>query len=92
LIDFDFKIIFNINILSNEKIRKFYITSQHKLVKFPNAKPKKEEKYLFEPIQNLNALAGDTKIVDKIGQDRYSNTLKYKSKKALSLRKINSSN
>ena len=43
------------------------------------AKPKKEEKYLFEPIQNLNALAGDTKIVDKIGQDRYSNTLKYKS-------------
>ncbi len=42
------------------------------------ATPKKEINYLFEPVVNLNAQAGDTKIVDKIGLARYSDTLKYK--------------
>ncbi len=42
------------------------------------AKPKTEQDYLFEPMVNMNALAGDTKIIDKIGLARYSDTLKYK--------------
>jgi hypothetical protein len=43
------------------------------------AKKKEEINNLFEPVVNLNAMAGDTKIVDKISLDRYSSTLKYKS-------------
>ena len=43
------------------------------------AKKKEELNNLFEPVVNLNAMAGDTKIVDKISLDRYSSTLKYKS-------------
>ncbi len=42
------------------------------------ATPKKEANYLFEPVVNLNAQAGDTKIVDKISKDRFLDTLKYK--------------
>ncbi len=42
------------------------------------ARPKKEVDYMFEPMKNDNALAGDTKIVDKIGLDRFSSALKYK--------------
>ncbi len=43
------------------------------------ATPKKEINYLFEPVENLNALAGDTKIVDKISaNNRYLDTLQYK--------------
>ena len=41
--------------------------------------PKIEIKNLFEPMKNDNALAGDTKIVDKTGLNRYGDTLKYKS-------------
>ena len=42
------------------------------------ARPKKEVNYMFKPMKNDNALAGDTKIVDKIGLDRFSSALKYK--------------
>ncbi len=42
------------------------------------ATPKKEINNLFEPVENLNAQAGDTKILDKIGLNRFSDTLKYK--------------
>ena len=42
------------------------------------AKPKKEINNLFEPIENLNAQAGDTEIVNKIGTARFLDTLKYK--------------
>jgi hypothetical protein len=42
------------------------------------ATPKKEINYLFEPVENLNATAGDTRILDKIGTERYLDTLKYK--------------
>ena len=42
------------------------------------ATPKKEINYMFEPMKNDNALAGDTKILDKIGLDRFSSALKYK--------------
>ncbi len=42
------------------------------------ATPKKEQNNLFEPMENLNAQAGDTKIVDKIGKSRFLDTLKYK--------------
>jgi hypothetical protein len=42
------------------------------------ATPKVEQDYLFEPVVNTNALAGDTKIIDKIGLTRYSDTLTYK--------------
>ena len=42
------------------------------------ARSKKEINNLFEPMKNENALAGDTKLVDKIGLDRYSSSLKYK--------------
>ncbi len=43
------------------------------------AKKKVKAPALFEPVVNLNALAGDTKIVDKISLDRFSSTLQYKS-------------
>ncbi len=42
------------------------------------ATPKQEINNLFEPVENLNAQAGDTKIIDKIGQNRFLDTLKYK--------------
>ena len=42
------------------------------------AKRKLEQNALFEPVVNLNAMAGDTKIVDKISLDRFSSTLQYK--------------
>jgi hypothetical protein len=42
------------------------------------ATPKKEINFLFEPVENLNAQAGDTQIVDKIGTSRFLDTLKYK--------------
>ena len=42
------------------------------------AKKKEESKALFEPVVNLNAMAGDTKIVDKISLDRFSAAIKYK--------------
>ena len=42
------------------------------------AKRKQEIPYMFEPMVNTNALAGDTKIVDKIGLNRFSDTLKYR--------------
>jgi hypothetical protein len=43
------------------------------------AKKRKEILTLFEPVVNLNAMAGDTKIVDKISLDRFSSALQYKS-------------
>ena len=43
------------------------------------AKRKLEQNVLFEPVVNLNAMAGDTKIVDKIDLNRFSSTLQYKS-------------
>jgi hypothetical protein len=42
------------------------------------ATPKKEINNLFEPAENLNAQAGDTQIVDKIGTKRFLDTLQYK--------------
>ncbi len=42
------------------------------------AKRKEEVPYMFEQMKNDNALAGDTKIVDKIGLNRFSDTLKYR--------------
>jgi hypothetical protein len=43
------------------------------------ANKRKEILTLFEPVVNLNAMAGDTKIVDKISLDRFSSALQYKS-------------
>ena len=43
------------------------------------AQKKKEILTLFEPVVNLNAMAGDTQIVDKISLDRFSSALQYKS-------------
>jgi hypothetical protein len=42
------------------------------------ATPKTEINNLFEPVENLNAQSGDTKIIDKIGTERFLDTLKYK--------------
>ncbi len=73
-----FKGIKNIETMNGYRDNTIIINDYHTQEVGQYAKPKKEINYLFEPVENLNALAGDTKILDKIGLNRYSDTLKYK--------------
>jgi hypothetical protein len=68
----------NIQRVSGRRDNTLIIKDYHSNEVGQYATPKKEINYLFEPIVNQNALAGDTKIVDKIGLARYNDTLKYK--------------
>jgi hypothetical protein len=66
------------NFSKNRRDNTLIIKDYHSQEVGQYAKPKKEINNLFEPVVNLNALAGDTKIVDKIGLNRYSDALPYK--------------
>ncbi len=65
--------------MTNRRDNTLIINNYHSNEVGQYAKRKEEIKALFEPVVNLNAMAGDTKIVDKISLDRFSSTLKYKS-------------
>jgi hypothetical protein len=65
--------------MTNRRDNTLIIKNYHSNEVGQYAKKKEEINNLFEPVVNLNAMAGDTKIVDKISLDRYSSSLKYKS-------------
>ncbi len=65
--------------MSNRRDNTLIINDYHSNEVGQYSKKKVEANALFEPVVNLNALAGDTKIVDKISLDRFSSTLHYKS-------------
>ncbi len=62
----------------NRRDNTIIINDYHSNIVGQYARPKKELDYMFEPVVNLNALVGDTRIVDKIGLNRYSDNLKNK--------------
>lgn len=62
----------------NRRDNSIVINDYHSNIVGQYARPKKELDYMFEPVVNLNALAGDTMILDKIGLNRYSDNLKNK--------------
>jgi hypothetical protein len=64
--------------MTNRRDNTLIINNYHSNEVGQYAKKKEEINNLFEPVVNLNAMAGDTKIVDKISLDRFSSTLKYK--------------
>ncbi len=65
--------------MSNRRDNTLIINNYHSNEVGQYSKKKEEAPALFEPVVNLNAMAGDTKIVDKISLDRFSSTLQYKS-------------
>jgi hypothetical protein len=62
----------------NRRDNTIIINDYHSNIVGQYAKKKEEQNTLFEPVINLNALAGDTKIVDKISLDRFKSSLQYK--------------
>jgi hypothetical protein len=69
----------NMQHMTNRRDNTLIINDYHTNEVGQYAKKKTALPNLFEPVVNLNALAGDTKIVDKISLDRFSSTLQYKS-------------
>ncbi len=64
--------------MTNRRDNTLIINDYHSQEVGQYAKKKEEINNLFEPVVNLNALAGDTKIVDKISLDRFTSALQYK--------------
>ena len=62
----------------NRRDNTLIINDYHSNVVGQYAKKKEEQKSMFDNVSNPNALAGDTKIVDKISLDRFTSSLQYK--------------
>lgn len=62
----------------NRRDNTLIINDYHSNIVGQYAKKKEELKSLFDNVENPNALAGDTKIVDKISLDRFTSALQYK--------------
>jgi hypothetical protein len=69
----------NMQHMTNRRDNTLIIKDYHTNEVGQYAKKKEEILTLFEPVVNLNAMVGDTKIVDKISLDRFSSALQYKS-------------
>jgi len=65
--------------MTNRRDNTLIINDYHSNEVGQYAQKKTEASAFFEPVVNLNAMAGDTKIVDKISLDRFTSGLKYKS-------------
>jgi hypothetical protein len=62
----------------NRRDNTIIINDYHSNIVGQYAKKKEEQKSMFDNVSNPNALAGDTKIVDKISLDRFTSSLQYK--------------
>ncbi len=62
----------------NRRDNTLIINDYHSNIVGQYAKKKEEQKSMFDNVSNPNALAGDTKIVDKISLDRFTSSLQYK--------------
>ncbi len=69
----------NMQHMANRRDNTLIINDYHSNEVGQYAKKRIEINNLFEPVVNLNAMAGDTKIVDKISLDRFTSALNYKS-------------